>query len=39
MDAWKDPLIVDNFLTKTRQARPFGTEQLDILLRLISNSN
>ena len=38
MDAWKDPSIVDNFLTKTRQARPFGAEQLDILLRLISNS-
>jgi tRNA (cmo5U34)-methyltransferase len=38
MDAWKDPSIVDNFLTKTRKARPLGAEQLDILLRLISNS-
>ena len=38
MDAWKNPSIVDNFLTKTRQARPLGAEQLDILLRLISNS-
>ncbi len=38
MNAWKNPSVVDNFLTKTREARPFGPEQLDILLRLISNS-
>jgi ubiquinone/menaquinone biosynthesis C-methylase UbiE len=38
MHAWKNPSIVDNFLTKTREARPFGAEQLDILLRLISQS-
>jgi ubiquinone/menaquinone biosynthesis C-methylase UbiE len=38
MDAWKNPSIVSNFLTKTREARPFGAEQLDILLRLISKS-
>lgn len=38
MDAWKNPSTVDNFLTKTREARPFGVEQLDILLRLILKS-
>ena len=38
MEAWKNPSTVDNFLTKTREARPFGAEQLDILLRLISKS-
>jgi len=38
MHAWKNPSIVDNFLTKTRRARPFGEEQLDILLRLVSKS-
>jgi tRNA (cmo5U34)-methyltransferase len=38
MHAWKNPSIVDNFLTRTREARPFGVEQLDILLRLISQS-
>jgi tRNA (cmo5U34)-methyltransferase len=38
MNAWKNPSIVDNFLTKTREARPFQTEQYDILLRLILKS-
>ena len=38
MDAWKNPSTVDYFLTKTREARPFGAEQLDILLRLILKS-
>ncbi len=38
MSAWKNQSVVDNFLTKTREARPFGAEQLDIMLRLISNS-
>jgi len=38
MNAWKNPSIVDNFLTKTREARPFQTEQHDILLRLILKS-
>ena len=38
MHAWKNQAIVDNFLTNTRKAIPFGGEQLDILLRLISKS-
>ena len=38
MHAWKNPSIVDNFLTKTRKSIPFGEEQLDILLRLVSKS-
>lgn len=38
MNAWKNPSIVDDFLTKTREARPFQTEQHDIMLRLISKS-
>ena len=38
MHVWKNQGIVDNFLTNTRKAIPFGGEQLDILLRLISKS-
>jgi ubiquinone/menaquinone biosynthesis C-methylase UbiE len=38
MHAWKNKAIIDNFLTNTRKAIPFGGEQLDILLRLISKS-
>jgi hypothetical protein len=38
MHAWKNQVIVDNFLTNTRKAIPLGEEQLDLLLRLISKS-
>ena len=38
MDAWKNPSIVDNFLMNTRKSLPFGPEQFDILLRLMSKS-
>lgn len=38
MDAWKNPSIVNNFLTNTRKSMPLGREQFDILLRLISKS-
>ena len=38
MDAWKNPLIVNNFLTNTRKSLPLVDEQFDILLRLISKS-
>jgi trans-aconitate methyltransferase len=38
MHAWKNQAIVDNFITNTRKAIPFGGEQLDIMLRLISKS-
>ncbi len=38
MDAWKNPSIVDNFLTNTRKSLPFVDEQFDILLRLITKS-
>jgi tRNA (cmo5U34)-methyltransferase len=38
MHAWKNQKIVENFLTNTRKAIPFGGEQLDIILRLIGKS-
>jgi len=38
MHAWKNQKIVENFLTNTRKAIPFGGEQLDIILRLIDKS-
>jgi tRNA (cmo5U34)-methyltransferase len=38
MYVWKNSVIVENFLNNTRKAIPFGEEQLDILLRLVINS-
>ena len=38
MHAWKNKEIVDTFLTNTRNAIPCGGEQLDLLLRIVSQS-